>query len=69
MFKYITNEEKEILDLLIDAHHKFIALKTQHPQELTEWLAGIHQCQDIIALRVARAAEPNIFMIHSKINV
>lgn len=59
--KYLSYQEQEVLDLLIEAWNKYLDLPVQHNDDNNEFEKGIHQCQQIIALRVARKAEPEIF--------
>lgn len=56
-----TKQEKEISDLIIKAHNKFIKLKENHPSELNEWLISIHRLQDLLGARVLRRDYPNTF--------
>ena len=56
-------KEEEVLKLLAEAWNKFLELDTQHPMEQTDFCNGIHQCQQLIALRFAREYRPDIFPI------
>jgi hypothetical protein len=53
-----TDAEKHVLNLLADAWNAYLALPVQHPTEQTEFMYGVHRCQDIVAVRVARRADP-----------
>ena len=54
-------QEKKVLDLLVDAWNEFIKLNEEHPDEQEDFKDGIHKCQYIIAMRIAREHEPKIF--------
>lgn len=54
----LTDNEGDVMDALLAAVNSFGALKRQHPDELQDFIDGIHRCQDALALRVARRAFP-----------
>ena len=53
-------KEKEILDDLAKVWNKFVILKSQHPDELRDFADGIHKCQYLIGMRMARKHYPKI---------
>ena len=53
--------EEKILDCLTEAWNLFMTLDVQHKDELPDFKAGIHKCQYVIALRIARTPRPDIF--------
>jgi len=55
------DEEKEILDLLAEAFNKFSKLSNQHPNEIKDFVDGIHKCQYVLGMRFARKDYPEIF--------
>jgi hypothetical protein len=57
----LTEDEKEVLNHLVQAWNKFIALPNQSEHNLREYQTAIHQCQQLIALRVARRADPDVW--------
>ena len=59
--KPFTKVEQEIMDLLVEAHNKFVELKPTHPSDITEWVNGIHRCQKTLMARVVRRDYPNEF--------
>jgi hypothetical protein len=61
MNKPFTKEEKEVMDLLIQAHNKFIKIYQTHPSDIKDWVDGIHRCQSILKCRVVRRDYPNHF--------
>ncbi len=63
MNKYITQAERDISDHLIEAFDNFLKLDRQHPDEVHFFRDGIHQCQLMIAARIARKAEPDVFPV------
>lgn len=56
-------EEKEVLMYLANAWNKFQAMYREHPSELKDFTDGIHQCQRIIGMRIARNYMPELFPI------
>ncbi len=59
--KPFTKEEKEVLDLLVKAHNKFVKLDRGHPTEMIEWVDAFHRLQDLLGSRILRRDYPNIF--------
>ncbi len=53
-----TEKEKIILSHLANAWNEFVELKEEHPYDAHEFCRAIHDAQKIIALRVARRADP-----------
>lgn len=58
---YISEKEKAVLDNLKDAWNGFLDLPVQHPDERIQFAIAIDACEQLIALRVARRAEPDFF--------
>lgn len=54
----LTEQEGMVMDALCKAFSAFKELESQHPDELREFVDGIHQCQDVLALRVVRRDYP-----------
>lgn len=46
------------MDLLIEAWNRYIKLPEQHPTEIDEFANGIHICQNLLAIRIARRCYP-----------
>jgi hypothetical protein len=61
MKKPFTKEEKEIMDLLVEAHNKFAKIEQTHPSDINEWVDLIHRCQSILQGRVVRRDYPDVF--------
>lgn len=61
MKKPFTREEKEIMDLIVEAHNKFTELKSTHPSDIIEWIDGMHKLQNVLGGRVLRRDYPNVF--------
>ncbi len=57
----LTSEEKSILTLLASAWDVYNNLKEKHPQENSEFLDAIHRAQHIIAYRVARRIDKDVW--------
>lgn len=56
-----SDEEKEIMDLLIEAHRKYCQLKPLHPSDITDWVNGLHKLQDILIVRTVFRKYPKYF--------
>ncbi len=56
-----TEQEQKIMDLLVEAHNKFIELETTHLMETTEWVSSLHKLQDLLGARILRRDYPNFF--------
>jgi hypothetical protein len=54
-------QEEKVLKMLAQCWNEFLKLEVQHPMERREFCDGIHRCQDIIAVRVARKYRPDMF--------
>ena len=54
----LTQLEGEVMDALITAWNKFVGLQRQHPDEQRDFADGIHKCQDLLAVRIARREYP-----------
>ena len=59
--KPFTKEEQEIIDLLTEAHNKFVLLPKTHPDDTIHWRVGIHKCQGVLMGRVVRRDYPDTF--------
>lgn len=51
-------DERTVMAHLCDAATAFAALDRQHPDELRDFVDGIHRCQDQLAVRVCRRMYP-----------
>jgi hypothetical protein len=61
MKKPFTEDEKIIMDLLVEAHNKFVELDRTHAMEITEWVSSFHKLQDLLGARVLRRDYPETF--------
>jgi len=50
----LTQDEREVMDRLMDAYRLFHRLTKEHPDELRDFVDGLHRCQDVLAVRVFR---------------
>ena len=57
----VTQEEKRVLDKIGEAHKAFADLEQQHPDDIRDFINGIHILQGLIMQRVARRADPDSF--------
>jgi hypothetical protein len=61
----LTHEEGEVADALALAANAFARLPVQHPQELAEFVFGIHLCQGLLTTRLARRVAPEGWPTHT----
>ena len=54
----LTQDEREVMDYLMKAFQTFHRLAKEHPDELRDFVAGVHRCQDVLAVRVCRRIYP-----------
>jgi hypothetical protein len=54
----LTTDEGKVSDALVEAVQAFAALDRQHPDELRDFVDGIHKCQDQLAVRIVRRHYP-----------
>lgn len=57
----LTAEEKLCLKHLADAWNIFVQLEGKHPQDNSEFCQAIHDAQKMIALRVARRVDTDVW--------
>ena len=57
----MSEKEKEIMELLLKAHRKFVEIKQTHPSDMAVWVDGIHYCQGVIMQRIIRRDYPDEF--------
>lgn len=50
----LTEQEGKVMDALVDAWNEFIKLGVTHPTEETDFMDGIHQCQNTLCMRILR---------------
>lgn len=62
----LTDEEGKVADLLIEAWNRYIKLPKQYPTEIDEFADGIHICQNLLAIRIARRCYPKGWPIKNK---
>lgn len=54
----LTDDEGKAADALVEAAQAFWALPVQHPDEEREFIDGIHACQNVLTIRIARRHYP-----------
>jgi hypothetical protein len=54
----LTDAEGKVADALVEAVIAFSALERQHPDEMRDFVDGIHKCQDQLAVRIVRRHYP-----------
>lgn len=56
-----TDEEKAIINDLVEIHNKYISLECIYPADPQDWVNAMHKLQDLIALRAVRRDYPEMF--------
>ena len=54
----LTSDEGKVMDSLVEAYNAFVKLDRQHPNELQDFIDGIHECQSVLGLRILRRDYP-----------
>jgi len=54
----LTDEEQMVMDKLMEAYGAFLKLSREHPDELRDFVDGVHRCQDVLAVRICRRIYP-----------
>ena len=65
----MTLEEKEVMDLLVEAHNKYVQMESTHPSDITDWVNSFHILQDILTRRILRRDYPDVFITIQKNSV
>lgn len=58
---YVSDAEREILDLLAETHNKFVALADKHPTAMQEWTFYIHGLESLIEHRICSRIAKDVF--------
>jgi hypothetical protein len=61
-----TSAELLCLNHLREAWNLFLKLPREHPQEVDEFLGAINAAQNVLAVRVARRADPDVWITVAK---
>ena len=61
-------EEQEVMDKLLESFHLFADLSREHPDELRDFIDGIHTCQSILAIRICRRLYPKGWLTYTEKN-
>ena len=54
----LTVDEQKVLERLTECHKAFLDLAPQHPDELREFIDGVHVIQGVLMQRVTRRSYP-----------
>lgn len=60
----MTKDEKRVLKKIGETHKAFMELEQQHPDDLRDFINGVHIMQGLIMQRVCRRSEPYEFPIY-----
>jgi hypothetical protein len=61
----VTKTEKKVLALSAELWETYITMPKQHPDEHNELRDAIHHIQGLVAMRIARATHPDLYIDHS----
>lgn len=53
------DDEQVVMDKLIECYKSFIDLDHEHPDEMRDFVDGVHRIQDVLGMRVLRRVYPN----------
>lgn len=62
----MNDEEKEIMQCLVDAWQKYLKLEETHPSHNKDFSDGIHKCQDVLMHRIVQRDYPSDFPTYKK---
>lgn len=62
----LTEQEGRVMDSLVTAWNEFTKLKTTHPSETNDFMNSIHQCQNILCMRILRRDYPEGYPTYNK---
>jgi len=51
-------KEQEVMDKLMECYKAIIKLDKEHPDEMRDFVDGIHKIQDVLAVRIVRRMYP-----------
>lgn len=54
----LTGEEDKCMNALVEAYNCYLKLSRNHPNELSEFVNGLHRLQDLLAVRIVRRHYP-----------
>lgn len=57
----LTTDERAALDALAAAWNQWLQIRQRMPQDDVDFSDAIHRAQNLIALRVARRADPDVW--------
>ncbi len=57
----ILQEEKKVMDSLVEAWNAFIELHVQHPDDVHEFRLSLHRLQHLVMIRQSRRLNPSVY--------
>ena len=60
----LTPEEQEVMDKLMECYGAFLKLDREHPDEMRDFVDGVHVIQGVLAMRVVRRCYPRGWPTH-----
>jgi len=61
-----TEDERRIMSNLAEAFNCFLQMEQTHPSHMSEFMEGIHRCQNVIIHRVVQRDHPDFFPSRGK---
>jgi hypothetical protein len=62
----LTEDEQEVMNKLNECYAAFFALGREHPDEMRDFIDGVHRIQDVMAVRVVRRCYPEGWPTYGK---
>jgi DNA-directed RNA polymerase subunit F len=62
MKKPFTEQEEQVMNSILKAHDIFVKMKQMNPDDIREWVDGIHKCQNVLMSRVVTRDYPDVFL-------
>ncbi len=62
----LTPGEQMVMDKLIECYAAFLKLDREHPDEMRDFVDGIHRIQGVLAMRIVRRCYPEGWPTYKK---
>jgi hypothetical protein len=63
----LTRDEDRVMTLLMRTYRAFLSLDREHPDEMREFVDGVHRIQGVLAMRVVRRAYPQGWQTYEEV--
>lgn len=54
----LTKKEQQVMDKLMECYDLFIEIDKEHPDEMRNFVDGVHRIQEVLAMRTVRRSYP-----------